>query len=81
MHEERDDGTDQEHHKKDFGDAHGAGGNTTETEYCSNNRNYKKDDGVVQHEDIPFEVGDCSPATLHARGEAGNSPSPPTNVG
>jgi ribosome assembly protein YihI (activator of Der GTPase) len=63
MHEERYDGADQEHHKKDLGDAHGAGSNATKAKKCGDQGNHKKDDCIVKHENIPFEAVECNNAT------------------
>lgn len=44
---------DRKHNKKNLAYAHGAGGNAPKTEQCRDQRNDKKYNGVVQHDEAP----------------------------
>jgi hypothetical protein len=51
VHEERHDCANQKYHEQYFGDARGAGSNTAETKYGSDEGNDEKDDSIVKHGD------------------------------
>src|SRR4029077_8685065 len=51
--DQRDDGPEQEDDEQDFGDTGRARVDAAEAEYAGNDRDHKKDCGIVQHEDLP----------------------------
>jgi hypothetical protein len=65
VHQERDDGADEENHEKDFRNACSAGGESAETEDCSNQSNDQKDDGIVKHVSTRLVTcADCDAITI-----------------
>ena len=54
---ERNHGHDQEDHEKDLGDAGSPSGNTAKPENRRDQRNDKKNNGVMQHSELLYPLG------------------------
>jgi hypothetical protein len=77
--QERKDGTDEKHHEKDFRDSRGSRRDTAKTKQRGDQRNDKKDDGIVQHENS-FCFADMKIPTATIRENGSGVEATPTSI-